>query len=81
MNGPSLVDCDILVFVDSTGKHDCREEMLSPYTSLDKPEGAVLIVPEEDIEDVDGDPGGLIVGMIRGSWSMSVLGFVILLRL
>jgi hypothetical protein len=75
-----LVDCDVLVFVDSTGKPNCREEMLSPYISLDKPEGAVLMASEEAVVDADGD-SGLVIGMVRGSWSMSVLGFVILLGL
>lgn len=61
MNGPSLVDCDILVFFDSTGKSNSREKMLSPMISLDNPEGAVLIESEAIM---DGD-SGLDIEMVR----------------
>ncbi len=74
MNGPSWVDCDILAFVDSTGKPNDREEILSPKISLDKPECAVLIVSEETMVDADGD-SGMVIGRVRGCWSTSGPGF------
>jgi hypothetical protein len=72
-----LIDCDVLMFVDSAGRPNGWEEVLSPMISLVKPEGAVLIVL-----DADGD-SGLVMGMVRGCWSMSGLGcayeFILLL--
>lgn len=63
-----MTDCDVFVFVDSAGKPNGGEEVLSPMISLVKPEGAVLIVL-----DADGD-SGLVIGMVCGCWSMSGLG-------
>ena len=68
-----MFDCDVLVCVDSTGKPNFREDILSPMISLDRPEGAVLIESEESTVDADGD-SGLVIGMLRGCWSISRLG-------
>ena len=66
VNGPCLVDRDILGFVDSTGKHNDWEEILSRMISLDKLEGAVLIESEETIMvDADGDAGE-VIGIVSG---------------
>jgi hypothetical protein len=67
-----LVDCGILVFVDSTGNPDDREDIPSPVISLDRTR-AVLIEAEETIVDADGDSGP-VIGMVSGCWSMSGLG-------
>ena len=68
-----MIDCDVLIFVDSTGKPDLREEILSPMISLDKLEGTVPIESDEATVDADGD-SGLVIGMFRGCWSISGLG-------
>jgi len=68
-----LVDCDALIFVDSTGKPDFREEILPPMISLDKLEGTVPIESDEATVDADGD-SGLVIGMFRGCWSISGRG-------
>lgn len=73
MNGPSWVDCDDFVSVDSSGNPNDWEEILPPRISLDKPEGAVLIVSEEAMVDADGD-SGMVIDIARGCWSMSGLG-------
>ena len=74
MNGRSWVDCGVFVFVDSSGEADDREEILPLRISLDKPEGAVLIVSEETMVDADGD-SGMVIGVIaRGCWSVSEPG-------
>jgi hypothetical protein len=65
-----LIDCDILVFVDSTGNPNGREGFLSPVISLDKPEGAALIASEETTVDEDED-SGLFIGMAHECWSVS----------
>ena len=56
------VDRGVLVSVDSNGKLDGWEEILSPMVSLDKSEGAVMMV------DADGD-SDLVIGMVWGYWS------------
>lgn len=73
MNGPSWIDCDDFVFVDSSGDPNDREDILSLRISLDKPEGRVLIVSEETMVDADGD-SGMAIGIARGCWSVSGLG-------
>jgi hypothetical protein len=73
VNGPSWVDSNILVFVDSTSKPNDWEEILSPMISLDTPEGAVSIVSEETMVDTDGD-SGIAIGVVRGCWSISESG-------
>jgi len=52
------------VFVDSSGNPNDGEEVLSLRISLDRPEGAVLIVSEETMVDVDsaGDLGMVVIG-------------------
>jgi hypothetical protein len=57
------VDRGVLVSVDSTGKLD-GWEILSPIVSLDKSEGAVMIV------DADGDSDP-VTGVVWGCWSTS----------
>lgn len=78
-----MLDCDVLIFVDSTGKPDFREEILSPMISLDKLEGAVPIESDEATVDPDGD-SGLDIRMFRGCWSISGLwienGLILLVR-
>ena len=73
MNGPSWVDCDVLVFVDSSGNPNDGEEVLPLRISLDKRERTVLMVSEETMVDADGD-SGMVIGIARGCWSMSGLG-------
>jgi hypothetical protein len=68
------VDCAILVSFDSTDQLDGWEEILSPMVSLDKSEGAVMMVSEEMMVDADGDSGP-IIGMVWGCWSMSRPGY------
>jgi hypothetical protein len=68
----NLVGCDILVLVDSAGKANGGEGILSPMVSLDRLEGAVSM--EETMVDADGD-SDLVVGTLHGCWSMSGLGF------
>jgi hypothetical protein len=71
VNDPSWVDCDIFVFVDSSGNPNELGEILPLRISLDKPEGAVLIVSEEEtMVDADGD-SGMVIGIARGCWSVS----------
>ena len=53
---------------------DEREEILPPRISLDKPEGAVLIVSEETMVDADTGDSGMVVGMACEYWSTSGLG-------
>jgi len=76
VNGPSRVDCGIFVFVDSSGNPNDGEEVLSLRISLDRPEGAVLIVSEETMVDVDsaGDLGMVVIEIACGCWSISGLG-------
>lgn len=65
------VDRGILESIDSTGKLDGWEEILSPMTPLlDKSEGAVMMVSEEKRVDADGDSGP-VIGMVWRFWSMS----------
>jgi hypothetical protein len=74
VNGPGWVDCDVCVFVDSSGNpDDDGEEVLPLRISLDNPEGAVLMVSEETMVDADGDLG-MAIEIARGCWSMSGLG-------
>lgn len=75
MNGPTWVDCDVFVFVDSSGDSDNnRGETLPLRISLDKPEGAVLMVSEETIVDGDDGESGMVVEIARACWSTSGLG-------
>jgi hypothetical protein len=60
----NLVDCDILVFVDSTGKSNGGEEILPPMVPLDMLEGAVSIESEETMVDADGD-SDLVIGTVH----------------
>ncbi len=73
VNRPNSVDRGIFTSVDPTGKPDGWREILSPMTSLDKSEGAVMMVSEEMVVDADGDSGesGLAIGLDWGSWAMS----------
>ena len=63
-----MVDCGIPAFVDSIGKLDDGGEIVSPVISRDKPERAVSIESEETM--VDGN-SSLVIGIVRGCWSMS----------
>lgn len=75
MNGPARVDCDVFVFVDSSGDSDNdRGETLSLRISLDKPEEAVLMVSEETTVDADGGESGMDIEIARACWSTSGLG-------
>jgi hypothetical protein len=77
VNGPSWVDSDVFVSVDSSGNSNDWEDMLPPRISLDRPEGAVLMVSEEEetMVDVDGDSGmGIDNARASGCWSVSGLG-------
>ena len=80
MNGPSRVDCDVFVVVDADSSGNPNdweeEEILAPRISLDKPEGAVLIVSAETTVDADGDrDAGMVIEIaFGGCWSMSGLG-------
>jgi hypothetical protein len=76
VNGPARVDCDcgcdVFVFVDSSGDSDSdRGETLSLRISLDKPEGAVLMVSEETVVDADDGDSGMDVAIARACWSVS----------
>lgn len=70
MNDPSWVDCDIFAFVGSSGNPNELGEIFPLRISLDKPEGAVLMVSEETVGDADGD-AGMVIGIARGCWSVS----------
>lgn len=72
MNGRSWVDSNVFVFVDSSDDTNLNElgETLPLRISLDKPEGAVLMVSEESMVDADGD-SGMVIGIARGCWSVS----------
>jgi hypothetical protein len=80
VNGPSCFDSDVsFVFVvDSSGSNsnsDDREDvyiLLPPRISLDRLEGAVLMVSEETMVDADGD-SGMDIEIGCGCWSMSGL--------
>jgi hypothetical protein len=72
VNGPCLVDCGILAFVDSTGKPGDGGEIVSPVILLYKPERAVSVESEESMVNGLGD-SGLVIGTVRGC-SMSGLG-------
>ncbi len=65
VNEPYWVDRGILVSVDFTDKPNDREDKLSPMISLDKSEGAVMMVSEEITVDADGDSGP-VIGMVWG---------------
>jgi hypothetical protein len=54
------VDRGVLASVDSTSKLDGWEKILSPMVPIDKSEGAVMMVSEDMIVDVDGDSGPVI---------------------
>lgn len=70
LNRPFSIDRGILASVDSTGKLDGWEEILSPMNPLDKSEGAAMMVSEEMMVDAGGD-SGLVTGMVWGCWAMS----------
>ena len=71
VNRPSIsVDRGIFAIVDFSGKLDGWEETLSPIVTLDKSEGAVMMVSEEITVDPDGDPGP-VIGMVSGCWAVS----------
>ena len=64
-----LVDCSVLVSVDSTGELNGWKEILSPMIPLDRSDGAAMMVSEETTVDADGESGP-VIRVVWGCWAI-----------